>query len=78
VDHKERARKGLYFQASALNTGKYGGPDWVFAIRTSIIGSMIADQVSDHMRLGKGAPDEADMARFAEEAAAVADLWEEA
>ena len=51
--------------------------DWVFAIRTSIIGSMIANQVSEHMRDGKGAPGPKEMARFAEEAAAVADLWEE-
>jgi hypothetical protein len=50
---------------------------WVFAIRTSIIGSMIANQVSEHMRDGKGVPNEEDMARFAEEAATVADLWEE-
>ena len=52
--------------------------DWIFAIRTSLIGTMIANQVTDHMRLGKGAPDKETMARFAEEAAAVADLWEEA
>jgi len=38
---------------------------------------MIANQVTDHMRQGKGAPDKETMARFAEEAAAVADLWEE-
>jgi hypothetical protein len=52
--------------------------DWIFAIRTSLIGTMIANQVTDHMRQGKGAPDKETMARFAEEAAAVADLWEEA
>jgi len=51
--------------------------DWIFAIRTSLIGTMIANQVTDHMRQGKGAPDKETMARFAEEAAAVADLWEE-
>jgi hypothetical protein len=52
--------------------------DWVFQVRTAIVGSMIANQVNDHIRQGKGAPDKADMIRFAEEAAAVADLWEEA
>jgi hypothetical protein len=52
--------------------------DWVFAIRTTIIGTMIANQVFDYMNRGRGAPDKETMARFAEEAAAVADLWEEA
>jgi len=51
--------------------------DWVFAIRTSIIGTMIANQVTEYLQLGGGAPDKETMARFAEEAAAVADLWEE-
>lgn len=54
---------------------RYSFDDWVFLVRTSIIGSMIANQVTDHMRQGKGAPDKEAMARFAEEAAAVADLW---
>lgn len=56
---------------------KHTFADWIFAVRTSIIGSMIANQVTEHMHRGKGAPEEKDMARFAEEAAAVADLWEE-
>ena len=51
--------------------------DWVFAIRTSIIGTMIANQVFNYINWGRGAPDKETMARFAEEAAAVADLWEE-
>ena len=60
-----------------LCSSKFTFNDWLFAVRTSIMGSMIANQVTEHFRLGKGAPDETDMARFAEEAAAVADLWEE-
>jgi hypothetical protein len=55
---------------------RYSFDDWVFLVRASIIGNMIANQVTDHMRAGKGAPGGEDMSRFAKEAAAVADLWE--
>ena len=65
-------------QGFSPRPSRHNFDDWVFAIRTSIIGSTIANQVTDHMRQGKGAPDKETMARFAEEAAAVADLWEEA
>jgi hypothetical protein len=51
--------------------------DWVFLVRTSIIGGMIANQVTEWAKRGHGSPTKEAMARFAEEAAAVADLWEE-
>lgn len=37
-------------------------------------GAFVTIQVRDHMREGRGAPEEADMARFIEEADAVVDL----
>jgi len=68
--------KGLYSE-STTNV-HYNFDERVLLVRTSIIGGMIANQVFDYMNRGRGAPDKETMARFAEEAAAVADLWEEA
>lgn len=50
--------------------------DWVFLVRTGIFSAMIANQVSEHNRDGKGGITEEDMKRFEEEAGAVAEIWE--
>lgn len=49
---------------------------WKQSMRVAIQAASIARQCHDKMARGLGAPDEDDMRRFAEEAAAIADLWE--
>jgi len=51
--------------------------DWKQQMRTSIQGAYIALEVRDKFRSGRGAPDLEDMRGYTEEAAAVADLWED-
>jgi hypothetical protein len=41
---------------------------------TPLYGAMIANQVRDHMKEGRGAPTEEDMKRFIEEALAICEL----
>lgn len=48
---------------------------WKAQMRVSIAGASIARQAHDKMAQGRGAPDEEDMKRYAEEAGAIADLW---
>lgn len=50
---------------------------WIEDMRIAIMGSSISIQAWDQMKLGLGAPDATDMRGFFEEAAAIADLWEE-
>jgi hypothetical protein len=51
--------------------------DWVAHMRVGIMSASIAHECHDKMRRGWGAPDEDDMRRFAEDAGALADLWQD-
>lgn len=50
---------------------------WKQSMRVAIMGASIARECHDKMARGRGAPDVDDMRRFSEDAAALADLWEE-
>lgn len=49
---------------------------WKQAMRMAIQAASIVRESHDKMAQGLGAPDKNDMRRFADEAAALADLWE--
>ena len=51
--------------------------EWRRQMRVAIQAAAIVRQCFDKMAEGRGAPDEDDMIRYAEEAEAVADLWDE-
>ncbi len=51
--------------------------EWRETVGAAIYGTMIAAQVMDFMREGRGAPGPEEMRRFSVEADAVAYLWRE-